>query len=342
VDDVGGGYSESIAEMCDELQSGLLPLFILTPNGREDSGVNRDCYLFNPSAVTTEELNMLRFLGILMGIAVRTGSPLSLDIAPPMWKLLVSLPLNQENLKEVDMDYVTGINYIRDLPAEEAAFDALDMPFTTPGAGGQEVPLSSTYSRITATNRKHYVQAALDFRLHEFDVQVQSVIEGIAKVIPVPLLSLFTGEELKTMVCGHPDIPLDMLKSVAVYKGVEATAPLAIWFWNTLETFSPLERSLFLRFVWGRTRLPRNIADFRGRDFVLQVLDKYQPPDHFLPESYTCFFLLKMPRYSSQEILAEKLRYAINFCKSIDTDDYARINRTEEIDGDDSDIELTQ
>ena len=40
-----------------------------------------------------------------------------------------------------------GINYIADLPAEEAAFDALDMPFTTPGAGGQEVPLSSTYSR---------------------------------------------------------------------------------------------------------------------------------------------------------------------------------------------------
>lgn len=30
----------------------------------------------------------------------------------------------------------------------------------------------------------------------------------------------------------------------------------------------------------------------------LQVLDKYNPPDHFLPESYTCFFLLKMPRYS--------------------------------------------
>jgi len=43
--------------------------------------------------------------------------------------------------------------------------------------------------------------------------------------------------------------------------------------------------------------LPRTIADFRGRDFVLQVLEK-NPPDHFLPESYTCFFLLKMPRYS--------------------------------------------
>ena len=57
-----------------------------------------------------------------------------------------------------------------------------------------------------------------------------------------------------------------------------------------------------------------------------QVLDKYSPADHYLPESYTCFFLLKIPRYSCKPVLAEKLRYAIYFCKSIDTDDYARVN----------------
>lgn len=100
------------------------------------------------------------------------------------------------------------------------------------------------------------------------------------------------------MVCGSPEIPLGLLKSVASYKGVDGTSSLVQWFWEVMEEFSNHERSLFLRFVWGRTRLPRTIADFRGRDFVLQVLDKYQPPDHFLPESYTCFFLLKMPRYS--------------------------------------------
>lgn len=62
--------------------------------------------------------------------------------------------------------------------------------------------------------------------------------------------------------------------------------------------------------------------------FHPQVLDKYHPPDHFLPESYTCFFLLKLPRYSCQQVLEEKLKYAIHFCKSIDTDDYARIALT--------------
>lgn len=46
-------------------------------------------------------------------------------------------------------------------------------------------------------------------------------------------------------------------------------------------------------------------------------MDKYNPPDDFLPESYTCFFLLKMPRYSCKRVLREKLTYAIHFCKSI-------------------------
>lgn len=131
---------------------------------------------------------------------------------------------------------------------------------------------------------------------------------------------------------------------VATYKGVEANSTLITWFWQVMEEFSNTERSLFLRFVWGRTRLPRTVADFRGRDFVLQVLitlvrllrtrfrlvlttcilcvcsqvlDKYDPPDDFLPESYTCFFLLKMPRYTSLAVLRDKLKYAIHFCKSI-------------------------
>jgi len=61
------------------------------------------------------------------------------------------------------------------------------------------------------------------------------------------------------------------------------------------------------------------------KTFSGQVIDKYYPPDHFLPESYTCFFLLKMPRYSCKYVLKEKLKYAIHFCKSIDTDEYARV-----------------
>ncbi|XP_073987726.1 E3 ubiquitin-protein ligase HERC2 isoform X1 [Rhodnius prolixus] len=325
VDDCGGGYSESIAEMCDELQNGSLPLLIPTPNGRDDTGTNRDCFLLNPHANSSVHMNMFRFLGLLMGIAIRTGSPLSLNLAEAVWKQLAGMHLTLADLTEIDRDYIPGLLCIRDMGADDKELNTLDMPFSIPSSAGTDVPLSSCYRRITHSNKHEYIRLALNYRLHEFDEQVQAVREGMAKVVPVPLLSLFSGYELETMVCGSPDIPLNLLKSVATYKGVDITSPLVQWFWEVMEEFSNQERSLFLRFVWGRTRLPRTIADFRGRDFVLQILDKYNPPDHFLPESYTCFFLLKMPRYSCKVILREKLKYAIHFCKSIDTDEYARV-----------------
>lgn len=63
VDDYGGGYSESIAEMCEELQNGSLPILIQTPNGREDTGTSRDCFILNPSATSKVNIKMFEFLG---------------------------------------------------------------------------------------------------------------------------------------------------------------------------------------------------------------------------------------------------------------------------------------
>lgn len=65
MDDCGGGYSESIAEMCEELQNALTPLLIVTPNGRDESGANRDCFLLNPAAKSPLHMSMFRFLGII-------------------------------------------------------------------------------------------------------------------------------------------------------------------------------------------------------------------------------------------------------------------------------------
>lgn len=68
------------------------------------------------------------------------------------------------------------------------------------------------------------MRLALDYRLHEFDAQVAAVREGLSKVVPVPLLALFSGSELETMVCGSPDIQIGLLKSVATYKGTHSIA----------------------------------------------------------------------------------------------------------------------
>ena len=50
---------------------------------------------------------------MLFGIAVRSGSPLSLNIAEPVWKQLAGMPaLTISDLSEVDKDFVPGMVYI--------------------------------------------------------------------------------------------------------------------------------------------------------------------------------------------------------------------------------------
>lgn len=84
------------------------------------------------------------------------------------------MSLRKTDLAEIDKDYVPGLMCIRDM--EREAFEAImmEMPFSTPSASGQEVPLHNKIRRITLDNREEYVRLALHYRLHEFDTQVYS------------------------------------------------------------------------------------------------------------------------------------------------------------------------
>jgi hypothetical protein len=93
------------------------------------------------------------------------------------------------------------------------------------------------------------------------------------------------------------------------------------YFWEALSQFTSKERSLFLRFVWGRSRLPASKTKFsqmfKIEDFQLKSL----PADSYLPVAHTCFFSIELPQYSSLKVMIEKLRYACHNCKAIDADD---------------------
>ena len=56
-----------------------------------------------------------------------------------------------------------------------------------------------------------------------------------------------------------------------------------------------------------------------------------------LPTSQTCFFQIRLPTYSSQTILTERLRYAITHCRSIDMDNYMLTDRSDNDDYDSED-----
>lgn len=319
--DAGGPYRESWSVYCTELQSKALPLLRQTQNGIHSIGQNREDWVVNPGATAATQLDMFSFLGKLMGVVIRNKEYLNLDLSLVVWKLLAEEPLSIEDLEAIDIETVRTLKLIRDSPAEgfEEVFDGV--VFTTFSADDREVELipGGTSRQLTYGNRLEYVHSVEQYRLREFDRQAEAIRGGLATTVPVKLLALFTWDEVEMMVCGKKQVDITLLKSVTEYSSCRSEDPHVHNFWEVLEGFSDEERSMFLRFCWGRSRLPLRADAFPQR-FKINGFNR-TPADNYLPVSHTCFFSLELPPYSSVEVMRAKLTYAIYNCQAIDGDD---------------------
>jgi len=143
--------------------------------------------------------------------------------------------------------------------------------------------------------------------------------------VPTRVLTLFNWKELQIMVCGSPSVDVDLLKKCTRYDGISESEELTQRFWRILRSMSEQEKRMFLKFVWGRSRLPLTEAQFT-QQFRLTRLS-HSSPDIALPVSHTCFFQLDLPSYSTEAILRSKLMYAIVNCSAIDGDGTATAQR---------------
>eukprot|EP01041_Mallomonas_annulata_P000211 gene211-380_t len=324
--DAGGPYRESFAIYALELQSNALPLLVRTPNGRHSVGQNREKWVLNPGATSSTHMEMFAFMGKLMGIAMRTKEYLALNIPSIIWKLLVGeTPITREDIEAIDLFQVQSLDSIRHIDLQGIDADSFSSSFfetfTTISTDDRIVEIRPDGSNIDVTfeNRLEFCDLVEQYRLHEFDVQAASVRRGLATMVPIRLLSLFTWDQLEMMVCGVAEVDIRLLQKVTDYSSCSTNDEHVKFFWQTLEEFNTDERSMFLRFTWGRSRLPLTAEGFSQR-FKLQGFGK-SPPDNYFPVAHTCFFSLELPRYSSFDIMKDKLRYAIYNCQAIDGDD---------------------
>ena len=158
----------------------------------------------------------------------------------------------------------------------------------------------------------------MEKRLNESEKQIRAIKAGIGMVFPPFLMKLYTWRELEYKVCGKPSIDLHHLRAITKYSGCSEDDETCKRFWRVLESFSDEEKSLYLKFVWGRSRLPLVDEKFGDKHTIKLI----SPPnlDQSLPIAHTCFFAIDIPRYSTEEIMKEKFLYAVRFCQAIDTD----------------------
>ena len=72
----------------------------------------------NPRLAGEVHMQQYKFLGILLGVAVRTKKPLDLHLAPSIWKLLAGMSLSPDDVEEYDVLYMSSLRGIRDIDEE--------------------------------------------------------------------------------------------------------------------------------------------------------------------------------------------------------------------------------
>ncbi|CAF1195788.1 unnamed protein product, partial [Didymodactylos carnosus] len=312
--DSGGPYRDSITSMCGDICSTRLPLFILCPNGRTNSGLNRDRWIpsvFSPQTRIPNNIkNFYIFIGQLMGMAMRTKNLLNLQFPSLLWKPLVHESVTIEDIEAIDMQSFTFINEMEkdvkqtktmntdvDMNNEEKCKDNIDflfdsimseLNFDIVGSDMQTYELVSDGSNIpiTTANYKEYCLKYREYRLQEFSRQVNYIRQGLYSVVPWPMLTLLTASELEELICGKPVIDVELLKQQTEYKhpADRHTTPYIKRFWTVLaDKFNEEQKKLFLIFVWGRSTLPTRPEDFQCK-FSIQKLESSGDVDKTLPK----------------------------------------------------------
>ena len=89
------------------------------------------------------------------------------------------------------------------------------------------------------------------------------------KVLPyrIKYLSLLPLASLRERISGRVGLDVDVLRSVTSYTGCGDGDVYVERFWRVLHAFSPDERRDYLKFVWGRTRLPNDVHTYDKKDW---------------------------------------------------------------------------
>eukprot|EP01043_Picozoa_sp_COSAG02_P023891 COSAG02_NODE_1289_length_13445_cov_16.898322_8_plen_816_part_00 len=316
--DAGGWFRSSVRSLCTDLQASAkrnadgtitVPLFIKTPNSLFGGGIGGDAgmekWLPNPLANTQDHLDRFRFIGGLMGSAARTSSFFEIDMPSLIWKYLLGEKIGTHEVADIDARVAQQLE--AGSPAlSEAEWDAQETVYWSVRlVNGRVLAVRGDGSAVQYPERTTWAAACLQTWENQFSDQLQAIRDGFYGTFPELSTRLLTWRELERRVSGQPDVSVQALKKIARYEsGYRADDAYITQFWAVIESMSGLERKGFLGFCWGRGRLPPHPTQ-------PLTIDCSGDSDNSMPHSHTCMFQLHLPRYSSPEILKQRLLTAI-------------------------------
>lgn len=256
-----------------------------------------------------------KLIGIVIGLAIYNSIILDIHFPLVVYKKMLGLKPNLEDLKETFPELGKGLQqlldfegdvedvFCRTFQVETEVFGHVETHDLKPNGGN--IP-------VTNENREEYVKLFVEWKLEKsIERQFRAFIEGFKMVCSdQTILDLFRAEEIELLICGSPVLDFEALERTTKYAdGYDRDDPLIRDFWDIVHHFSEEEKKKFLMFCTGSDRVP-----IKGLGELGFVIVRNGDDDKRLPTAHTCFNHLLLPRYSSKEVMRERLLTAINNC----------------------------
>ncbi|XP_067948711.1 E3 ubiquitin-protein ligase TRIP12-like [Watersipora subatra] len=197
---------------------------------------------------------------------------------------------------------------------EELGIDNLCLDFTFPGYENIQLKRGGKDEQVTAENIDQYLELLCHWVFSEgIHRQMEALKEGFDSVFPsAQLADLFTADELEQLFCGNRCTQWDtkeLFDCCRADHGYTMDSKTVGNLFEVLSSFDTVEQRKFLSFVTGSPRLP--VGGFRSLNPPLTIVRKTfeasENPDDFLPSVMTCVNYLKLPDYSSVQVMRAKL-----------------------------------
>ncbi|KNA15559.1 hypothetical protein SOVF_097120 [Spinacia oleracea] len=287
-----------------------------------------------------------RLLGRVMAKALQDGRLLDLPLSTPFYKLVLGQELDLHDILSFDPEigktlrelhalvcrkqYLESIggdhpDVIAELCFRGTPIEDLCLDFTLPGY--PDYVLRQGDENVDINNLEEYISMVVDATVKTGVMrQIEAFRAGFSQVFDVTSLQIFSPDELDCLLCGRrelwkPDMLVDHIK---FDHGYTAKSPAIVNLLEIMGEFTPEQQRAFCQFVTGAPRLPPGglavlnpkLTIVRKHSSTATTASNGTGPsetaDDDLPSVMTCANYLKLPPYSTKEVMLKKLLYAIN------------------------------
>lgn len=287
-----------------------------------------------------ERRTLYRTAGKAAGKAIADGRIFDFPIAPVTWRALRGEQLDLYDFAEIEPEIASTLLQIEQ--GAVADVSEYGLTFALPlgdGSGLVELEQGKGDVPVTNSNAQHFLRLAKALFVGKgVETQLREMRVGFEEALPLNELRLLENGEEEWMIQGEDTSTwnrAELEDKITFKHGISSSSKQAVWLLDIMMEMTFSDRRALLQWLTGSPRLPPGGLGALQPKLTIVKKSSYtsghstpsspqqqgeavpsesaeDDADSNLPSANSCASYLKLPLYSSKEVMRERLQYAIH------------------------------